>query len=41
MLITGAMVGFVILTMFFAMLAQSPKPEPEAIPVETRDRLTQ
>ena len=40
MLITGAMVGFVILGMFFAMLSQSPKPEAEPKPLEARDRLT-
>jgi len=35
------MVGFVILAMFFAMLAQSPKSDPEPQPVDTRDRKTQ
>lgn len=41
MLISAAMVGFVILAMFFAMLSQSPKAEPEPQPVEARDRPTQ
>jgi len=41
MLISGAMVGFVILGMFFAMLSQSPKQEAEPQPVKSRDRSTQ
>ena len=41
MLISGAMVGFVILAMFFAMLSQSPKSEAEPQPVKARDRMTQ
>ena len=41
MLISGAMVGFVILGMFCAMLSQSPKSEAEPLPVEARDTVTQ
>ena len=41
MLISGAVVGFVILAMFFAMLSQSPKSEPEPVPVKVRDRIPQ
>ena len=40
MIISAAMVGFLILGMFFAMLSQSPKSEPEPLPVEVRDRKT-
>ena len=40
MLISGAMVGFIILGMFFAMLSQSPKSEAEPKPVKTRETLT-
>jgi len=41
MLISGAVVVFVILGMFCSMLAQSPKSEAEPLPVEARDRNTQ
>lgn len=41
MIISGAMVGILILGMFFAMLSQSPKSEPEPLPVDARDRMTQ
>jgi hypothetical protein len=41
MLIGAAMVAFVILGMFFAMLSQSPKSEPEPLPAKVRDRRTQ
>ena len=41
MLISGAMVVFVILGMFCAMLVQSPKSDPEPQPVKARDRKPQ
>ena len=41
MIISAAMVGILILGMFFAMLSQSPKSEPEPVPVKVRDRIPQ
>lgn len=41
MLITAVMLGFIILAMFFAMLVQTPKSDPEPLPIEVRDSRTQ